>query len=51
MGGGGSPGSPHAAEMRIRLQMDDRLSHLAYRGSVPAHDPRRATAHLTWSDG
>jgi len=29
------------------LEVDDRASDLAYGGSVPAHDPRRATARLT----
>jgi len=36
-----------AAGTRIRPQADDRAPDLAYGGSVPAGEPRRATASLT----
>jgi hypothetical protein len=39
--------APRAAEPHIRLQVDDRACDLAYRGSMPADEPRRATPCLT----
>jgi hypothetical protein len=39
--------APRAAETHVRLQVDDRASDLAYRWSMPADEPRRATAGLT----
>ena len=39
--------SPRAAETRIRREMDDRASDLAYRGSMPADQPRRFRGPFT----
>ena len=47
MGGRRRLGAPRAAETRIRLEVDDHASDLAYGGPVPVGQPPRATACLT----
>jgi len=47
LGGGRPVVFPPRGGDPIRLRVDDRASDLAYRESMPADQPRRATAGLT----